>query len=202
MSKILKIVIATALALICVQLVLASYITGYAPLSGSTEFEDRIGINSMPQAGTQLEIHSANMTGSGTISSSGGTVTGNGTAFLAQIKGGMYIVANGQTRRVINVANDGQLTIDQGFTPALSNVPFSFNQIILKVEDSGRIAIGKDMADTTLDVAGAIKTGMFNADPCGGNPEGSMFYNITSHYYCFCNGANDVQLANPAGACF
>jgi hypothetical protein len=50
---------------------------------------------------------------------------------------------------------------------------------------------------------GVIKT---TSDPCGDTtnyPEGLIFYNDTSDYYCFCDGAGaDVQLHSPATACF
>lgn len=44
------------------------------------------------------------------------------------------------------------------------------------------------------------------ADPCADTsafPTGTMFYNSTSNYFCFCNGsAADVQVHSPATACF
>ena len=41
------------------------------------------------------------------------------------------------------------------------------------------------------------------ADPCGTLGEGIQFYNDTSDYYCFCNGAGvDVKVHDPAAACF
>lgn len=50
--------------------------------------------------------------------------------------------------------------------------------------------------------AGPVQAGKVAADPCSGQPEGAMFYNDTSNYYCYCDGTNDVQLHNPAVACF
>jgi len=41
------------------------------------------------------------------------------------------------------------------------------------------------------------------ADPCGsGYPEGAIFYNTTSNYMCYCNGTNDVKMADDTTACF
>lgn len=53
--------------------------------------------------------------------------------------------------------------------------------------------------------SGGIVPDFITADPCaGGNyPEGAIFYNDTSDYMCFCNGAGaDVQVHSPATACF
>lgn len=50
-----------------------------------------------------------------------------------------------------------------------------------------------------------VRPSLVNADPCGDTdayPEGSMFYNDTSNYFCFCDGTNDVQMHDPATACF
>jgi hypothetical protein len=45
--------------------------------------------------------------------------------------------------------------------------------------------------------------GLTTSDPCGASPEGYVFYNNTSDYYCFCNGAgDDVRVHAPASACF
>ena len=52
---------------------------------------------------------------------------------------------------------------------------------------------------------GGIVPDKVTGDPCGDTdqfPEGSEFYNDTSKYYCFCDGTNDVQMHDPATACF
>ena len=49
---------------------------------------------------------------------------------------------------------------------------------------------------------GAATFAGFTADPCGSLSEGAMFYNSTSHYFCYCDGTNDVKLHDPAAACF
>lgn len=40
------------------------------------------------------------------------------------------------------------------------------------------------------------------ADPCGTYEEGTMFYNDTSNYMCYCNGSNDVKMSDDTTACF
>lgn len=50
---------------------------------------------------------------------------------------------------------------------------------------------------------GAFRSGKYTSDPCGTLTEGSIFYNDTSDYYCFCSGAGaDLQIHSPATACF
>ena len=72
------------------------------------------------------------------------------------------------------------------------------------ITDTGDVGIGIDAPGATLDVDGGITAGKVTADPCAGSgyEEGSIFYNDTSNYYCFCDGTNDVQLHSPATACF
>ena len=52
-------------------------------------------------------------------------------------------------------------------------------------------------------LVGIIKV---TSDPCldsSGFPEGAIFYNDSSDYYCFCDGLGvDKQLHNPSNACF
>jgi len=61
-----------------------------------------------------------------------------------------------------------------------------------------------EAAGSTLVVGDQILTGaLTTADPCTSKPEAYVFYNDTSDYYCFCNGAgDDVQMHSPATACF
>lgn len=50
--------------------------------------------------------------------------------------------------------------------------------------------------------AGAVPAKV-TADPCpGGFPEGAWFYNDTSDYYCFCDGAGDDLKVDGGTNCF
>jgi hypothetical protein len=55
----------------------------------------------------------------------------------------------------------------------------------------------------TAKLIGIVKV---TSDPCVASadyPEGAIFYNDTSDYYCFCDGIGaDKQLHDPATACF
>lgn len=66
----------------------------------------------------------------------------------------------------------------------------------------GKIALTSRLTEANS----GIKPVSLTADPCAdatAYPEGTLFYNDTSDYFCFCNGAgNDVQFHSPATACF
>ena len=62
---------------------------------------------------------------SGTISSSGNTVTGIGTTFLSDFFRGDRIVSGAQSQRVFSVANNTQLTTAGQFSPALSGATYA-----------------------------------------------------------------------------
>ena len=67
-------------------------------------------------------VSTVNLTG--TVSSSGTTVTGSGTAFTSQLAVGDIIVSDGQTRRVTAIASATSLTTDAAFSGALSGDTF------------------------------------------------------------------------------
>ena len=72
--------------------------------------------------------------------------------------------------------------------------------------DAGSQTLAMDLdSNGTLSVyRGGIVGDAQTGDPCAGAgfPEGAIFYNDTSNYYCYCDGTNDVQLHDPATACF
>ena len=64
----------------------------------------------------------ANTTQSGTVSSSGNTVTGSGTAFTSNFEVGDEIKAGGQTgRRIVSIASDTSLVTASQFNPVLAS---------------------------------------------------------------------------------
>ena len=57
-----------------------------------------------------------------------------------------------------------------------------------------------DMSISTFGSGAGV--GKYTADPCGGLDEGSVFYNDTNDYLCFCNGSgDDMQVHAPATPC-
>lgn len=62
-------------------------------------------------------IPTANL--AGTVSSSGNTVTGNGTSFTTTMSVGNYIKANGQFKRVKTIANNISMTVESAFSSNL-----------------------------------------------------------------------------------
>jgi hypothetical protein len=69
----------------------------------------------------------------------------------------------------------------------------------------GRVAIGRDYPLAKLDVDGGIRAAQLTANPCASEtyPEGTIFYNDTDDYYCFCgDGSESFQLHDPEVSCF
>lgn len=66
-------------------------------------------------------------------------------------------------------------------------------QADFKVDGTSVFKIGWD---------GGVMMGLFVGDPCGSLAEGSLFYNDTSDYMCFCNGAGADLKIDGGGACF
>ena len=65
---------------------------------------------------------------SGTISSSGTTVTGTSTTFVSDLSVGNYIKAGGETQRVASIDSYTSLTTTNAFSPALSGASFELAQ--------------------------------------------------------------------------
>lgn len=59
-----------------------------------------------------------------------------------------------------------------------------------------------DAPDSETDGDIVLTSALTTSDPCSSKPEGYVFYNDTSNYFCFCNGSDDVQMHSPATACF
>ena len=62
------------------------------------------------------------------------------------------------------------------------------------------------VSNSTFEVRGIGNTIEFStgetSDPCGSLNNGTMFYNETSNYFCYCNGSNDVKMSDDSTACF
>lgn len=70
---------------------------------------------------------------------------------------------------------------------------------------SVHITAGKLTVAKTVTISGTGATIEFTtgetADPCGGLNEGTLFYNTTANVFCFCDGTNDLKVADGS-ACF
>jgi hypothetical protein len=110
---------------------------------------------------------------------------------------------------------DGTLSVDYESTLFYDSTEVSaFDANSRELFDSaGTASIGWDQLDyvqtkntKSIRSSASVSTALITADPCADTskyPEGAMFYNDTSDYYCFCNGAgDDVQMHSPGTACF
>jgi hypothetical protein len=106
---------------------------------------------------------------------------------------GSIVIGNGVTARS---TEDYQMVL--GDTNITSTLIRGTN-----VNISGNVGIGTTAPTAKLQVAGGILPTKVTADPCGTEyPEGTLFYNDTSNYFCYCDGTNDVQMHDPSTACF
>jgi hypothetical protein len=89
-------------------------------------------------------------------------------------------------------------------TAIAKGIYFSTNNIVrMFLTSGGNLGIGTTEPTSKLEVNGGILSAKVTADPCGtGYPEGTLFYNDTSNYFCYCDGTNDVQMHDPSNACF
>lgn len=82
---------------------------------------------------------------------------------------------------------------DGANTPA-GDAGFVYNKTTDSATLSGSLTTGGAVGGVTL--VGAT------SDPCGTLAEGTIFYNTTSNYMCYCNGTNDVKMSDDTTACF
>lgn len=123
--------------------------------------EENIGIGtSAPVALLQIQARTP-LAGTGTVSSSGTTVTGVGTAFLSQLHIGDSITASGQIRTVFSIASNTSLTTSASFSPVLPAATAFTYQLALErwTNDSGAIlgfqdVQGRILIGSTTDVVG------------------------------------------------
>ncbi len=68
---------------------------------------------------------------------------------------------------------------------------------------NNRVGVGTSVPTAKFQVVGGMVPGKVTADPCAGAgyAEGAFFYNDTSNVPCFCDGTNDLRVADGA-ACF
>lgn len=81
-------------------------------------------------------------------------------------------------------------------SPSTSN-----DEWVSLTHDKTDAVFGLGSGDYTFPDGGLIPKKVV-ADPCGTMSEGSIFYNDTSNYMCYCDGTNDVKMHDPTAACF
>lgn len=103
----------------------------------ATDVGNNIGIGeTVPSARLNVRAVSA-VAGSGTVSSSGATVTGVSTSFTTQLKVGDSIIASGQTRVVSAIASNTSLTTNSSFSPVLgAGTAYTYQRAIGSFNDS------------------------------------------------------------------
>lgn len=67
-------------------------------------------------------LNGAQTAGTGTVTTSGKTVTGSGTSFTSEYQVGYGIVVNGENRMVVSIASNTSMTVDTAFNNPVSGV--------------------------------------------------------------------------------
>ena len=145
-------------------------------------------------------------------------VVDGGTIFKTQAdasnndfrKAGFIYIDTNDTVVVINDANTWNdnpnkfrnfyLGVSTGATANATVV--NENTIIRDMSGYSNGTLDNDLVFGKFNSRGAIKAGFYTADPCGTIGEGTIWYNNTSDYYCFCDGAGVDKKVSDNGACF
>jgi hypothetical protein len=146
--------------------------SGYASIYGFTG-----AANSLTSGGV-FNGTTTNNSFTGNLINTSYTGTGSGRAANFQITNAS---ASGTALRVLN---NGTGNVVEFLDETSDSTPFVIN-------NAGDVSVG-----------GGLVPAKVTADPCGTFPEGSIFYNDTSKYMCYCNGTNDVKMSDDTTACF
>ena len=145
---------------------------------------------------------------------SGGAITSaivcpDGSDCLARPSDGSdvaYIQNTAPDRHVFEVGVTAELIIDSGglIVAASDDVEINGGDFIdtgasrwnLATDGYGKLSNNASAATMELLVPQT-------SDPCGTAIAGALFYNATSNYFCFCNGAGaDIKMNDNTTACF
>jgi hypothetical protein len=113
------------------------------------------------------DINRGTTSGTGTVSSSGTTVTGTGTLFTDELSVGDTITADGQDRVVNAITNKESLTTSVAFSPVLSSDSYTipdakkFRDGIIQVQNAAKALVDRteDTGTGTLVSSGTAVTG-------------------------------------------
>ena len=131
-------------------------------------------------AGNVFDYTVTTPVGTGTISSSGITVTGLGTAFTSELAVGMKIIANGEERTIETVTSDTTLTVKREPDTAWSADVFAYKNPTITIKSSTFTGGAKATIGTVVVKGGALLNGcIFDCDVDYQNSNGTTITDVT-----------------------
>ncbi|HBA72328.1 MAG TPA: hypothetical protein DCZ63_09115 [Geobacter sp.] len=172
--------------------------------SPGTSYLFRAGVNTDGTVGTHVDKFYITPTGGVTASSnisSGGffNSTISDTITYAAYIYNQTVAATGN-QKIVNIAP----TYNQASGTA-ANTDILINRTETAVGSGAQKLIEGQVATVpkfTVWNTGGVTVGKYTSDPCPTIGEGSIFYNDTGNYMCYCNGTDDVKMSDDSTACF
>ena len=141
-----------------------------------------------------FQVNNVFAPGTGTISTSGTTITGSGTVFNAELVAGSTVYAGGQARRVTSVGTNTLATINSAFSPDLpAGTTFIHNKPIFVMDQAtGNAGMGvAPVSDVNLYLYGNLRV--------GGTGGGVVYIRTTTHALYYNNPDLMYEIAQASG---
>lgn len=109
--------------------------------------DGKVGIGTSSPQGN-FHVSTDELTGTGTISSSGTAVTGGGTAFKTQLFIGGEITASAETKTIVKITNNTSLEVDSAWSSDISGQSFTYKNPDFIVGTNGLLTLGRAVIDS------------------------------------------------------
>ena len=119
------------------------------------------------------------------------------------IPGALLYIQNGIAKETTVATDLVRLKAMSGQTGDFIDARNSSDVTVFKVDSTGAITATGSATFDGGSFGAPVTLNWVTADPCGSYPIGSIFYNRTSGYQCFCdNNGDDIKTNDNTTACF